>query len=441
MHPIFIYENFKIKETENSFIVRFLFKIDSYSFEPTLEIAKKYINNISVTNEGIENIIFHIGLIELVSYWKCACCPKIIINAGFINDEQITWLKKLYFYGLGEFFYLNNINPDFETFMLIEVNKNAKHYFKSNFIVNDEYLLPIGGGKDSIVSLKLLEKNKNKISPFILNPRGASLDSAITAGYNESQIIVAKRTIDKQLIALNQQGYLNGHTPFSSLLAFVTLLISALSGKKYIILSNEDSANEPTVANTKINHQYSKSVEFEDDFNLYVNKYITNSIKYFSFLRPLNELTITRLFSNYKEFYKVFKSCNVGSKTNSWCGKCPKCLFVYIMLSAFINEDELVNIFGRNLLDDEDMANDFEKLTGISSVKPFECVGTTLEVNVALSVYFKKLKSENKYIPKLITFWENTLKNKPTEAEISNTLNYFNNNHNIPKELLDCINV
>lgn len=44
--------------------------------------------------------------------------------------------------------------------------------------------------------------------------------------------------------------------------------------KKYVILSNESSANEPNVKGTKINHQYSKTVEFENDFRNYEMEYI-----------------------------------------------------------------------------------------------------------------------------------------------------------------------
>ena len=61
----------------------------------------------------------------------------------------------------------------------------------------------------------------------------------------------------------------------------------------------------------KINHQYSKSYEFEKDFTTYAEKYLKGNVKYFSFLRPLNELQIAKIFSKYKKYHKIFKSCNV----------------------------------------------------------------------------------------------------------------------------------
>ena len=48
-------------------------------------------------------------MVELVSYWKITCSPEVIVEAGVLNDRQILWWKDLYFNGLGEFFYVNDI--------------------------------------------------------------------------------------------------------------------------------------------------------------------------------------------------------------------------------------------------------------------------------------------------------------------------------------------
>jgi hypothetical protein len=69
-----------------------------------------------------------------------------------------------------------------------------------------------------------------------------------------------------------------------------------LTNRKYIVLSNEGSANEPTVIGTNINHQYSKTYEFECDFYQYTKKYFNIDIKYFSLLRPIKEIQIAYLF-------------------------------------------------------------------------------------------------------------------------------------------------
>ena len=57
----------------------------------------------------MQDMIFSLGMVELVSYWKIACPPTVAVEAGWLNQDQIDWWKDLYFNGLGEFFYVNGI--------------------------------------------------------------------------------------------------------------------------------------------------------------------------------------------------------------------------------------------------------------------------------------------------------------------------------------------
>ena len=294
------------------------------------------------------------------------------------------------------------------------INESEKSCDKINIQLNESTLVPVGGGKDSVVTLELL-KNKMPIIPLIINPRGATTECVSTAGFSEEQVAVIKRTLDPTMLKMNNEGFLNGHTPFSAMLAFYTLLIGFLTNSKYIALSNESSANEPTVPDTEVNHQYSKSVAFENDFRNYVNEYISSDIQYFSFLRPINELQIASLFAKNKDYYKVFKSCNVGSKTDSWCGKCPKCLFTYIIMSPFISEEELKDIFGKNLLNDNDLLPILKQLKGEAEVKPFECVGTIEEVNACIE-FSQKANDE-----------------RQKSFLMESLLNQYDENNNLPK--------
>ena len=163
-----------------------------------------------------------------------------------------------------------------------------------------------------------------------------------------------------------------------------------MSGNRYIVLSNETSANETTVKDSFVNHQYSKSFEFEQDFVSYIKEVTDSDIHYFSLLRPLTEMQIAWLFSKCKNYYEVFRSCNAGSKQGIWCCNCPTCLFVYIILTPFLSQEDLVHIFGENLLEKDSLDLDFRELTGIEENKPFECVGTRREVLVALKTFVNR---------------------------------------------------
>ena len=207
------------------------------------------------------------------------------------------------------------------------------------------------------------------------------------------------------MLKLNKEGYLNGHTPFSAMAAFAAYLTALVYHCRYIVLSNEASANESTVKDSTVNHQYSKTFEFELDFNNYVKDYLDDSIHYFSLLRGISELQIAAIFSTLKQYHSVFRSCNVGQKEEKWCGHCAKCLFVCIMLQAFLSKEEVIAIFGRDMLNDESMLDLFKELTGIVDNKPFECVGTRDEVNQAVMMAISRFEKDGLALPVLYKYY------------------------------------
>ena len=405
-YPVFEYVAYHHEVCGEGLRVWFDFRMGDVEFHPTALVERRPFLDF---DKDIDWIVFNIGMVELVSYWKCACPPTVRVLCGALTDSQVAFWKKLYWNGLGEFYYTNDISESRESFMEVESGKlkveipaDADKGSSSQFSISNSYLVPVGGGKDSVVTLELLRRAGKKIRPLIMNPRGATMECAAKAGFAMDEVLVIRRTIDKTLLDLNAKGYLNGHTPFSAMLAFYTMLASALSGVPNVALSNENSANEATVlvrdqngANENswsyVNHQYSKSLEFEDDFREYVNEELRikneeSSFNYFSFLRPLSELQIAMLFSRFTQYHDVFRSCNVGSKQDIWCGHCAKCLFAYIILSPFIEPTRLNAIFGKAMLDDTTMEHEFRQLVGEAETKPFECVGTVSEVRQALAM-------------------------------------------------------
>ncbi|HOZ54267.1 MAG TPA: hypothetical protein PKY25_02955, partial [Bacilli bacterium] len=383
-YKTFIYDSYKIDDLEDKLVLTFNYEIEGLSkFNHVINIYKK--DNINYDYKYLEKLVFNIGMIEAVSYWKLTCSPNIKVNCGYLDEYQINWFKKLFFIGLGEFFYVNDININQEDIFSLECS-NRVYNEALNKELKDNLIL-VGGGKDSVVSLEILKNYNNGV--LIINKRQICFDCAHLAGYTDDKIYNIERKIDPRLLELNNQGFLNGHVPISGAYAFISYLCAYLYGYKNIVLSNESSANEESVKGTDINHQYSKSYEFEKNFREYSNKYL-GEINYFSLLRPLNELQIMKIFSKYPKYFNTFISCNNGGKinnigkTDSWCLNCPKCLFIYIIFSNFISDDKLTQIFGENLLDRKDLLNYFIELTGNSDKKPFECVGTIEEVNYSI---------------------------------------------------------
>ena len=380
--------HYEIIGLEN-FETKWTFKVGSHKSSEVLD------------DEILDRFIFSLGMAEAISYYKCACPKKLFVECGALDEWQIKWWRKLFYNGLGEFLYVNNIEVSEDDLVVIRANEPAgdevnsssdDQHVKGITPIKDEgiyegTLVPVGGGKDSVVSLESLKGEK--IIPYLLNPLEASKKCVEVCDHCEEPI-EAKRVLDKKIIEMNQKGYLNGHIPFSAVLAFSTVISAYLNGIKYIALSNESSANESTVKGSKVNHQYSKSFEFEQDFREYIAHMVETPISYFSLLRPLSELQIAYIFSKQKRYHKVFRSCNAGSKKGIWCCNCPKCLFVYIILSPFLSVEELRDIFSEDLFDKESLETYFRQLSDIDEVKPFECVGTRSEVLASLGAFIKK---------------------------------------------------
>lgn len=365
------------------------------------DVSEKRMEEIG--SEVLQNLVFNLGMIELISYWKAACPHEIIVKAGYLDEKQIAFWKKLLIKGLGEFFYINKIDftqDDLVEFVCQPERLQAK-FAKYDEHLKDRNLVLIGGGKDSAVTLESNSKKGKEFKCLLLNPTEAAIKIAKIGGCKDPVII--QRTIDPKLIKLNEQGYLNGHTPFSAYLAFLSALAGVLYDYKNLVVSNEASANEGNVSwmGQEINHQYSKTSEFEEAFRDYSKKYLSASINYFSFLRSLGELQITETFSKMKKYHGLFRSCNSGSKQGIWCGKCPKCVSTYLLLYPFLGS-KLKEIFGKNLLADGSLIPLVHGLLRENGeVKPFECVATVGEIKTAISLGIERAKKEGQ-IPKLL---------------------------------------
>ena len=392
--PEFIYDSYQYDVQPQGLHISFCFRLGpQITFRPTAFIpARPFFHPDCLSRDQLDALVFHIGMIELISYWKAYCPPVVTVRPFRLSEQQIAFWKKIYYNGLGEFFFTNQITTSYDDFLnfRFDTDRELTELQAPDAPEADyQYLVPIGGGKDSVVTLELLKQTSHDVIPLIMNPRGATRACIERAGYTMDDVLTIERRLDNRLLELNSRGALNGHTPFSAMLAFYTLLAAALTGKPCrIALSNENSANESTVAGSSVNHQYSKSLEFEDDFRAYAAACapLQAGVEYFSFLRPLSELQIAMLFARHEHYHDVFRSCNVGSKQDLWCGHCAKCLFAFIILSPFIAPERLAQMFGKPMLDDETLRHEFDQLTGHEATKPFECVGTVSEVNDALAM-------------------------------------------------------
>lgn len=439
--PLFLYKNYTIQDTGEELTVTYHFEIPDLScFDPVWHFPKKDTKPLEVKeNKTLQTMLFSLGMVELISYWKIACPKKVLVSAGPLSKEQILWWQDLYYLGLGEFFYTNQISATRDDFM--ELISDAEDLPGENIPcpATNGCLIPIGGGKDSACTIEMLKKSAHPLKTYIINARGATLKTVEASKLPIEDMIHARRTLDNRMLALNKEGYLNGHTPFSALVAFSALITAYLHELRYIALSNESSANESTVSGSMVNHQYSKSFKFEQDFHDYEKKYLQSGIHYFSMLRPLSEFQIAAYFSRAVCYHDIFRSCNVGSKQDLWCGHCPKCLFVFLILSPFLSHRRLKEIFGKDLTDDRSMQADFEKLTGIQEEKPFECVGSRKEVNAAICLTIERLEAQGEPLPALLSWYQKQPLYAASFPHRHDYERYYDPHHLLPEEFLQIL--
>jgi len=208
-------------------------------------------------------------------------------------------------------------------------------------------------------------------------------------------IVIVERTLDKKIF---DKKYLNGHVPFSAFLAFLGLIVARTHNYNTIAFSWEKSSNEGNVKyrGKNINHQWSKSQEFEDLFRKYSKKYLIKSIKFKNPLRKYTETEIIKKFAELKQYHSSFVSCNraytIKPTNTKWCGECSKCLFVYASLFPYLSKEELYKIFKKDLFEDKNLIPVAKQLI---SNKPFECVGTIKETK---EIFKECIKKDNQSI-------------------------------------------
>ena len=328
-----------------------------------------------------------------VSYYKAFVPPEMKITSGVLSQKAADFFQKMYISGLGQFAVENGLN------LQDKIRFPFENIEEESFpeMLSDRIFVPVGGGKDSCVTMSLLkEKTSLPITAFAVNPL-PPIEKCIAKSGLPSLFV--RRKISPRLIELNKTGSVyNGHVPISGIIAFILLASAILYDTAFVAMSCERSANSGNLmqGDLEVNHQWSKSFEFEQDFRGLTEKLVPN-FKYFSYLRPYSEMKIASLFAKHcSEWFDVFTSCNGAFKLDEtkrlshWCGKCDKCRFVFLMLAPFMEKEVLVRVVGTNPLDDEMQEKGYRELLGLDGHKPFECVGEETECRLALCMLSEK---------------------------------------------------
>ena len=432
---IFRFVGFNYDECSGELILRYN-SCGLYDFEERIIFLGERRNLTAEEKEILNRVFKALHIAAGISYYKAFLCPETSFDSYTLSLEEEEFFNVFYKKGLGEFAWRNNVNVPYP------FESNGKSCGQAHDIVlPHQNLIAVGGGKDSSVTIELMKKTGMPCTLFAMGRHQAIANTVRIASLPCVNVI---REISPLLLEMNRtSGVLNGHVPITGILSFILAASAIIYGFDTVVMSNERSAN---VGNTDkggltVNHQWSKSIEFENMFIKFIKENITPSLRYFSLLRPYSELAIAGKFAEFPQYHRVFTSCNRAFKyvkenrTDCWCGECDKCRFVFLILAPFLTKDTMIGIFGSNLLDNLENRKGYAELLGLEGFKPFECVGE-IEESVAALFMLSKIKEWNDSF-----ILQNLLPQVINKYSVSGCQDFMQKSfaksdvHNIPKEI------
>jgi hypothetical protein len=265
--------------------------------------------------------------------------------------------------------------------------------------VAPEVLLFCGGGKDSLVAMKLLERAAVPYASLgyaasaygPAAPQHALLDGLLDLGapVRRHRQTVLDDFTDAPVIALHGEAFgtrsvTAAETPSS---IFAALPIALDRGYSHLVLGNEASANRGNLrwrrTGEEVNHQWGKSLAAERLLDAYIRDELVADLGVFSVLMPLHDVLIFELLRRDEAGVGRTHSCNVRKP---WCRRCPKCAYVWLGLRAHLDPRSTDAIFGEDLLEAPENQDHFRGLCGLGEHVPFECVGRVEESRLALAL-------------------------------------------------------
>jgi UDP-N-acetyl-alpha-D-muramoyl-L-alanyl-L-glutamate epimerase len=259
-------------------------------------------------------------------------------------------------------------------------------------------LMLCGGGKDSLASMKLLERAGIAYDTFIYShstygrgepqhqlidalvdrcrPRRVhrawvlddALEAPIAAAYAPLGIrrIVAAETVSSYWLALPvalQHGFTE-----------VALGITRSTDEHNLVW---EKTGEP------VNYLWGMSAAAEQLLHDYVQRELVSNLTMFHLLRPIYDVNVFALLRRNLDAVPHTHSC---AQQKPWCCRCAKCLYVWMNYVAWLPAATVAATVDLNLFDLPENGTILRKMLGLESYKPTDCVGTVSEARLAFAM-------------------------------------------------------
>jgi hypothetical protein len=373
--------------------------LDDLRFHVTVWYADLDLETLALRHgEHFERICLHIALFELNA--ACSLRPDAISlgpYARFLTQDLVDLWRTIFRNVWAQWRYEHDLpaydGPAFLDPIAPSTTPPTQHADADAV----ELLAFCGGGKDSLVAAKLLERAN---LPFATlgyshsiygpgDPQHALLDrvgAATSRTRAERQWIIddlLDAPISRLRPALGVKYILAAETPAS---IFAALPFALARGYRGFVVAHERSANLPNLEwnGEPVNHQWGKGWHAEQLLDHYIQRCLLPSLRYFSLLQPASDEIIFELLTRDAALVPLTHSCNLQKP---WCGRCAKCAYVWLQMAAHLPRAIVdVSFASRDLA--ADSANDvhFQELLGLGVHTPFECVGSVPEARLALAL-------------------------------------------------------
>lgn len=368
--------------------------------------------------EGARRLFFHIALFELNRL--CSLRPAEVRLGPWARylTPALERLWREIFHKVWAQWRYENDDPDYQGPAFVDLPGAAERGDLADLAPpgdsgGPEVLLLCGGGKDSLVSMRLLAEVGAAFDTCAYSSSiygGAALqhglidrliDQTCGAAASPPGPGAAPRRLrqyhyddlmDAPVLRLHPElgvrTLAEAETPFS---VFAALPAALQHGYRGLCFGLERSADRGQLrwarTGEDVNHQWGKSAAAEALLNRYLGDELGVALRSFSPLKPIYDVAIFGLLRRYAADAPAMHSCNVRKP---WCLRCPKCLYVWLGCAALLPRDVVRATFGADdLLADPARSGDFAALMGAGAIagqQPFECIGHAEEAQLYLAL-------------------------------------------------------
>ena len=252
-----------------------------------------------------------------------------------------------------------------------------------------------GGGKDSLVSAKLLERAGIRYDAMIYSHdiygpaqrQHDLIDGMLrhTAARARHRAWVYDTGLDSPAARVYPEYGVKNILAAETVSSYWTALPIALQHNyTRVALGVTKSTDEHNLVWDKtgeeINYLWGMSTEAERLLHDYIRAELVADARFFHLLRPIYDVVVFNLLAKDSAAVPSTHSC---AQQKPWCCRCPKCIYVWMHLVAYLDEGVVDQMFDKNLFDMPENRLFIRKMMGLEGYKPSDCMGTVSETQVA----------------------------------------------------------